>query len=90
MKVEFTRPGWDDSRHWREADPKVLARIIDLIEATRRDPFKGIGKPEPLVGNLEGTWSRRITGEHRLVYVVLGQGDSQSVKIVQCRYHYRR
>ena len=57
MKVEFTRPGWDDFLHWREADPKVLARIIDLIEATRRDPFKGMGKPEPLVGNLKGTWS---------------------------------
>lgn len=66
----------------------MLARINELIEAIRRQPFQGIGKPEPLRGTLQGFWSRRITREHRLVYIVTGTGDAQAVSIIQCRYHY--
>jgi toxin YoeB len=66
----------------------MLTRINTLIENVRRTPFQGIGKPELLKGDLAGFWSRRITGEHRLVYTVAGKDDDQHVFIVQCRYHY--
>ena len=63
-------------------------KINDLIKEIKRDPFKGMGKPEPLRGNLRGYWSRRITGEHRLVYRVEGKGEEQTLRIVQARFHY--
>lgn len=87
MNVLFTPDGWSDYQFWIN-DPSVLKRLNDLIEAIRRQPFGGIGKPEPLRGTLKGWWSRRITGEHRVVYRVLGRGDVQRVEIVSCRYHY--
>jgi toxin YoeB len=59
-----------------------------VLKDVRRSPFQGLGKPEPLKGNLAGWWSRRISGEHRLVYRVVGAGEAQRVEIVQCRYHY--
>lgn len=65
-----------------------LARENDLNKAARRVPFKGIGKPEPLKGDLSGWWSRRITDEHRLVYWVSGTGEAQALEIAQLRYHY--
>jgi toxin YoeB len=66
----------------------MLARLNALIQDARRSPFRGIGKPEPLRESLAGWWSRRIDGEHRLVYRVQGNGADQVLEIMQCRYHY--
>lgn len=88
MRVHFTDNGWDDYLHWCDRDADTLRRLNELIENVRRTPFKGIGKPEPLKGELSGFWSRRITGEHRLVYTVERKGEDQHVVIVMCRYHY--
>lgn len=71
--------------HWQQADKKILKRINDLIKAISRDPFDGIGKPEPLRHGLSGYWSRRINDEHRLVYKVEGE----DLLIAMCRYHYQ-
>lgn len=67
----------------------MLDKINILIRECMRTPFSGTGKPEPLKGELQGFWSRRITGEHRLVYRVTGSGDAQELQIAACRYHYR-
>ncbi|WP_431855098.1 Txe/YoeB family addiction module toxin [Azospirillum sp.] len=88
MKIAFTPDGWGDYLYWQEHDREALRRVNELIRATARDPFKGIGKPEPLRENLKGWWSRRITLEHRLVYRVVGAGDAQVMEIAACRYHY--
>lgn len=88
MKLKFSTHGWADYLHWQTADARVLRRINQLIEECRRHPFTGSGKPEGLKGNLSGWWSRRITGEHRLVYRVSGTGADQVLEIAQCRYHY--
>ena len=71
-----------------QTNPELLAKINQLLADIRRQPFKGLGKPEPLKGNLAGWWSRRITGEHRLVYRVVASGEERRIEIVQCRYHY--
>jgi toxin YoeB len=84
MDLVWQTHAWEDYFYWQEADIKVLARINELIKDTLRNPFKGIGKPEPLKGNYSGFWSRRITGEHRLVYFV----SEKRLHIIQCRYHY--
>jgi toxin YoeB len=86
MITAWSDDGWDDYLY---ADEKVLQSINDLIKDIKRDPFRGLGKPEPLKHDLAGWWSRRIAGEHRLVYRVSGQGKTQQLDIVQCRYHYR-
>lgn len=78
--VEFRR----DLEYWVRNDRKIALRIIELVEAVMRDPFQGIGKPEPLKHELAGAWSRRITPEHRLVYRVTGK----RVDFLQARYHY--
>lgn len=88
MKLIFSDEGWEDYRHWMENDPAILKRLNALIEECRRTPFKGRGKPEPLKQDLKGWWSRRITGEDRLVYRVSGKGSNQALEIIQCRYHY--
>ncbi len=88
VKLTFATNAWADYLHWQAADANTLTRINSLIEECRRHPFKGTGKPEPLKGSLSGWWSRRITGEHRLVYRVKGTGDDQVLEIAQCRYHY--
>ena len=88
MRLIFADAAWEDYLHWQATDKKILKRINELIKATRRQPFEGIGKPEPLKGDLAGWWSRRITAEHRLVYRVSGTGTSQALEIAQCRYHY--
>ncbi len=67
----------------------MIDKINILIRECMRTPFSGTGKPEPLKGELQGFWSRRITGEHRLVYRVNGSGDAQELQIAACRYHYR-
>ena len=74
----------EDLRHWVESDRRTAIRIFKLVEAVMRDPFQGIGKPEPLKSLGAGVWSRRITQEHRLVYVV----GRNRIDFVQCRYHY--
>ena len=88
MKLTFTPRGWDDYLHLQQYEPKVMPRFNDLIKECLRHPFKGTGKPEPLRENWAGWWSRRINGEHRLVYRVVGKGDEQRIEIAQCRYHY--
>jgi toxin YoeB len=88
VKVVFLPTAWTHYLYWAAHDAKVLARVNALLEDARRSPFRGIGKPEPLRDNLAGWWSRRIDGEHRLVYRVAGKGDEQVLEILQCRYHY--
>ncbi|NJM24230.1 MAG: Txe/YoeB family addiction module toxin [Bacteroidia bacterium] len=88
MLVAFTDHAWDDYVYWQEKDWDVVEKINELIKEIKRDPFKGKGKPEPLRGNLKGYWSRRITGEHRVVYRVEGTDDGRIVRIVQARFHY--
>jgi toxin YoeB len=88
MKLLWTSDGWDDYLYWLDEDRKVVGTINGLIKDIKRDPFKGLGKPEPLKHALQGWWSRRITSEHRLVYRMTGQGQDQRVEILQCRYHY--
>jgi len=84
MRLVFTPNGWEDYLHWQRTDRAVLKRVNTLIEATMRDPFAGIGKPEQLKHVLAGAWSRRITEEHRLVYKV----DGDDLIVLQARYHY--
>ena len=83
-EIKFTNNAWSDYVWWQGQDRKTLKRINGLIEAVRRDPFLGVGKPEPLVGNLSGYWSRRIDVVHRLVYAV----EESSIVVLACRYHY--
>ena len=88
MKIVFWPTAWEDYLYWQVHDTKTLEKINSLIAECRRHPFKGTGKPEPLSGNLSGWWSRRISGEHRLVYRVSGKDEAQAVEVAQCRYHY--
>ena len=88
MKLVFSTEAWEDYQHWVETDPKIKDRVNELIKQCQRLPFKGIGKPEPLRGDLSGWWSRRITKEDRMVYRVTGSGDAQSLEIAQLRFHY--
>ncbi len=74
----------EDLRYWVQTDRRMALQIFDLIDAILRDPFEGIGKPEPLKHVLSGTWSRRITQEHRIVYVV----RDDRIDFLQARYHY--
>jgi toxin YoeB len=74
----------EDLRYWIETDRKIALRALDLVEAILRDPFTGIGKPEPLKHVLSGDWSRRLTQEHRIVYIVR---ESQ-IDFLQARFHY--
>lgn len=84
MKIVFADRGWEDFTYWVENDRKIAARIVRLVKDIERQPFAGLGKPEPLRHDLAGFWSRRITDEHRLVYAV----DQERVLIAQARYHY--
>lgn len=89
MNVIFTAHAWEEFEEWLDDDPEIANKIRDLIKAIRREPFKGIGKPESLKHSLTGFWSRRITREHRLVYRVAGKkGEDQRIEIVQCKFHY--
>ena len=85
MRPVFTSHGWDDYQHWLQTDRQMLKRINRLIDDALRDPTQGIGKPEPLKHVLAGAWSRRITDEHRLVYLV----DDEDLVILQARFHYK-
>jgi len=86
--IVFRGDAWRDYVDWQRTDAKVLERSNALITECARDPFRGTGRPEPLRQNLTGWWSRRITGEHRLVYRVRGSGDAQALEVLSCRYHY--
>jgi len=84
VKIIWTATAWKGYLYWQTADKKKLRRINALIKATLRDPFNGIGNPEPLKHDLQGYWSRRIDGEHRLVYSI----QKNNLEIIACRYHY--
>jgi toxin YoeB len=82
--LEFDPLAFEDLAWWVEKDRKKALRIIKLIQEVQKDPFHGIGKPEPLKHEMSGCWSRRIDAEHRLVYKV----QEEKVRILACRYHY--
>ena len=83
--LTFTDEAWDSYIYWQTQDRRTLKRINDLIEAAKRDPFIGIGKPEALKYSLSGCWSRRIDETNRLVYQV----NDEEILIISCRYHYQ-
>lgn len=83
-KTSFTSTAWEDYVYWQSQDKKTLKRINTLIKECLRTPFEGIGKPEPLLGDLTGFWSRRIDEKNRLVYEV----TDVVITIISCRYHY--
>ena len=84
MILSWTQDAWEDYENWQKTSKEKVKQISKLIKAIKRDPFKGIGKPEPLKHDLAGYWSRRIDQEHRLVYEI----QDDAIIIVQCRYHY--
>ena len=84
MKLVFAENAWEDYLYWQKTDRNLLKRINALIKDIQREPFDGIGKPEPLKHALSGYWSRRINDEHRIVYKI----ESDSILIAQLRYHY--
>ena len=89
MDIIFTNNGWEDLQYWIENDIDTLIKIKELIKSIKQNLFTGKGKPEPLKYDLKGYWSRRITGEHRLVYKISGtKGIDQKCFVLQCRFHY--
>jgi len=84
MIISFSSQSWKDYNEWLVEDKKIFKRIQRLIKETIREPFSGIGKPEPLKNNLKGYWSKRITDEHRLVYKV----EENQLIIISCKFHY--
>jgi toxin YoeB len=84
MNLTFSARAWLQYLEWQETDRKALKKLNTLIKECQRAPFTGMGKPEPLKGELSGAWSRRSDQEHRLVYRVTQSG----LEIIQCRYHY--
>jgi len=84
VKLIFAEQAWEDYLYWQKSDKKLLKRVNSLIKEIQRDPFEGIGKPEPLKHALSGYWSRRINDEHRIVYRI----KDDSLLIAQLRYHY--
>ena len=85
MILSWTDLAWSDYLYWQANDKKICKKINELIKDIKRNPFEGLGKPEPLRFELAGKWSRRINSEHRLVY----QHQDKELIILQCRYHYR-
>jgi toxin YoeB len=88
VRVIFSPASWEDYVAWQAENAGTADRINSLIREIRRTPIAGTGKPEPLKGELRGWWSRRIAGEHRLVYRVSGSGSEQYVETAQCRGRY--
>jgi toxin YoeB len=84
VKLVFVELAWEDYLHWQKQDRKLMERINKLMEATMREPYVGIGKPEPLKHALSGFWSRRINDEHRMVYRV----TDHQLEIAQLRFYY--
>lgn len=83
-KLQWDLDAWEDYLYWQARDKKILKRINQLIKDASRSPFEGMGKPEPLKGNLSGFWSRRIDETHRLIYVA----EDDMLLIISCRGHY--
>lgn len=84
MKYIFVDESWEDYLYWQKRDPKMVNRINQLLKDISRDPFNGIGKPEPLRHKYSGFWSRRINAEHRLIYAI----EEDAILIAKCRFHY--
>jgi len=84
MKISWSKQAWEDYVYWQQTDKKKLKRINTLVKEAVRDPFQGIGNPEPLRHELQGFWSRRIDKAHRLVYAF----EDDELLIVACRHHY--
>ena len=84
MKLVFSEHAWDDYLYWQQTNKRILKRINLLIKEIKREPFTGMGKPEPLKHGFTGYWSRRINKEHRMVYKVV----DDELRIAQLRYHY--
>ena len=84
MKYIFVDESWEDYLYWQKTNKKALKRINDLLKSISREPYSGIGKPEPLKHKYKGFWSRRIDGEHRLIYRV----KDNEIHIAKCRFHY--
>ncbi|MBV8764097.1 MAG: Txe/YoeB family addiction module toxin, partial [Hyphomicrobiales bacterium] len=85
MITAWTEEAWEDYLQWQKEDERILDTINRLIKNIKQDPFRGLGKPEPLKHDLRGWWSRRVTGEHRLVCRVSGKGKDRQLEIAQCR-----
>ena len=84
MNFVFTELSWEDYLYWQKNDKQKLKRINELLKDISRNPYEGIGKPEPLKCNYAGFWSRRIDEEHRLIYRVV----DEEIQIAKCRFHY--
>ena len=84
MRIIFSKNSWEDYTSWLNEDKKMLKKINDLVKDIQKNPYEGIGKPEPLKYDLSGFWSRRIDREHRLVYQV----SENEIRIYSCKYHY--
>lgn len=84
MILSWTKDAWSDYLYWQKTNKKLVKRINELVKNIMRQPFDGLGDPEPLKHNWSGYWSRRIDSEHRLVYKV----TNEAIVIVQCRFHY--
>ena len=84
MTLSFSAQAWADDLHWQDTDPRMVGRINELLKDVTRNPFVGIGKPEPLKHEFKGYWSRRIDAKHRLVY----RATADAILIAQCRFHY--
>jgi toxin YoeB len=85
VNKKFTDEAWADYQYWIETDRKLLKRINQLITEIDRNPYEGIGKPEPLKANLQGYWSRRINTEHRVLYAV----EKEQIVFISFRFHYK-
>jgi toxin YoeB len=84
MKIIFVDESWEDYLYWQKTDRKILERINNLVKDISRNPYSGLGKPEPLKYKYQGFWSRRINEEHRLIYRVV----DDEIQIAKCRFHY--
>lgn len=85
LDLLFLPEGWEDYLYWQTQDKKTLRRINTLIRDIQRNPFEGLGKPEPLKGNYQGWWSRRIDEVNRIVYKI----EAGQIVVTQCRTHYK-
>jgi toxin YoeB len=88
VDLRFSSEAWEDYQYWLATDRNVPRRLNAVIKDVLRSPFEGIGKPEPLKGDLSGWWTRRLTDEHRLVYRVVRKERQQLLEIAACRFHY--
>ncbi len=84
MRCVFVDESWEDYLYWQKTENKILSKINDLLKDISRNPFSGLGKPEPLKHKYKGFWSRRIDGEHSLIYKV----KDEEILIAKCRFHY--